>query len=61
MKTVCCSHCGKSVGEIHPTTDEKIDRIIVNHEKTAYICSECVGLCVQILGRNRIAVEEAVQ
>ena len=47
-----CSHCKNTEGSSHPITDQEIKKIIVNHEGDAWICSECVVLCVSIIGSD---------
>ncbi len=45
----CCSHCHCPVGEKHTLTGQLIRELIVNHEKDAYICFDCVARCVSIM------------
>lgn len=54
-----CVFCGKSRGDTHASTGRSISDLIVNHEQSALICSECVHQCVGILDRREPAGAES--
>jgi ClpX C4-type zinc finger len=53
-----CTLCHQVQGTMHPTTEVIIRSMIVSLSQQgavdAFICSECVALCVSILARNDV-------
>ena len=55
MATIKCSFCGRRTSEVKQLISSP------NRRESAYICNECVGVCVSILGDDRMGARQGDQ